>query len=146
MNAVTALDTVSRHVKLLVRAETMILEVRLRALAQRSVLFVTAGVIAAIGLAMLNVAAYVGLASVWGNAWAALALAAVDFVIAAALAFFAMRNLKASELETATELRDQALETLALDARMAAFAGSASLVILPMIVGLVRKFRKPKDA
>jgi len=146
MNAVTALDTVSRHVKLLVRAETMILEVRLRALAQRSILFVIAGVIAAIGLAMVNVAAYVALASVWGNAWAALALAATDFVIAAGLTFFAMRNLKASELETATGLRDQALETLALDARVAAFAGSASLVVLPMILGLARKFWKPKDA
>jgi hypothetical protein len=145
VSALTPLDAVTRHVRLLVRAETLILEVRLRALAQQSLLFATAGVIAAIGLAMLNVAAYVALEPLWGGLWTALAMAAADFIVAAVLAFVATRNPKAADLDMANQLRDQALETLALDARMAAFAGSASMVVLPMILGLIRRFRKPKE-
>jgi hypothetical protein len=145
VSALTPLDAVTRHVRLLVRAETLILEVRLRALAQQSLLFATAGVVAAIGLAMLNVAAYVALEPLWGGLWTALAMAAADFIVAAVLAFVATRNPKAADLDMANQLRDQALETLALDARMAAFAGSASMVVLPMILGLIRRFRKPKE-
>jgi hypothetical protein len=145
VSALTPLDAVTRHVKLLVRAETLILEVRLRALARQSLLFAAAGVVAAIGLAMFNVAAYVALEPLWGGVWTALAMAAADFLVAAVLAFVATRNLKGSDLDMANQLRDQALQTLALDARMAAFAGSASMVVLPMILGLIRRFRKPKE-
>jgi hypothetical protein len=148
------LNAFLRHLRALWRAESTIAEIKLGLLAKRSGLMALAGLIGAFGLAMLNVAAYFALAPVWGDVWALVAVAAADFVIAGILIVVANRQSKEPEIALAGELRDQAIEAIELDARIAVdevsgfvrrpvqFAGTASAALISIITAILRARRK----
>jgi len=108
-------DNVVRHLRVLWRAESIIADIRLHVLAARSRLVSLAGLIAVFGLVMLNVAGYLALGQLWGQAWAAVAMAGIDFVIAGLLVFVAIQSKPGRDLELAHEVRDMALSTLEND-------------------------------
>jgi hypothetical protein len=148
------LNAAMRHARALWRAETMIVEIKLGVFAKRAGLFAFAGLVGAFGFAFLNVAAYMALAPGWGDAAAMAIVAVADLVIAAILVFIAARHARDTELALAEELRDQAVEALELDARIAIddvrgfvrrpvqVAGSASAALIAIITAILRARRR----
>jgi hypothetical protein len=148
------LNAATRHLRALWRAERTIVEIKLGSFAKRAGLFVFAGLVGAFGLAFLNVAAYLALAPRYGDAWAMLIVAVVDLVLAGILGFLATRQSRDAEIALAGELRDQAVEALELDARIAIddvagfvrrpvqMAGSASAALIAIITAILRARRR----
>jgi hypothetical protein len=87
------IDDFVHSLVVLQKAETLIGRLWLNVLARRLGLFVFAGLVAAFGLAMTNVAAFYALQPSQGPVWAAAIVAAADFVLAATVAL-ASSNLK----------------------------------------------------
>lgn len=146
-----SLNAIFRHVRVLWRAETLIVEIKLRQALRRAGLMAFAGLIAVFGLAMLNVAAYFALAPLWGDAWAMFAVAVADFVIAGILVAMATGASASRDLEFATELRDQAIEGIEVETKVATdrlvhrpveFAGSMSSILLSLLTGFFRGRRQ----
>jgi hypothetical protein len=142
-----SLTAIFRHVRVLWRAETLIVEIKLRQAMRRAGLMAFAGLIAVFGLAMLNVAAYFALAPLWGDAWAMLAVAVADFVIAGVLIAMASSESSSRDLDFATELRDQAIEGIEVETKVATdrlvhrpveFAGSMSSILFSLLTGFLR--------
>jgi hypothetical protein len=154
VNTDESLSAFLRHLRALWRAETLIAEIKLGLLARRSGLMLFAGLIAAFGLAMLNVAVYLALAPAWGDVGAMVAVAIGDFVIAGLLFMTASRQTKDPEIALASELRDQAIEAIELDARIAVdevsgfvrrpvqVAGTASAALISIITAILRARRR----
>ncbi len=146
-------NSVMRHLRVLWRAEMMIVEIKLGAFAKRAGLFAFAGLLAAFGFAFLNIAAYLALAPESGDAAAMLIVAVADLLIAGVLAFVATRGTREAEIALAEELRDHAAEALELDARIAIdhvtgfvrrpvqLAGSASAALISIITAILRARR-----
>ena len=109
-----------RHLQALARAELIIAEIRLGTLLRKIGLVLFAGVVCIFGLAMLNAAAFRALVPIWGDVIALVAVAIGDFVIAGILVAIASRKAQSSDLELAGQLRDQAIDAIELDARIAA--------------------------
>jgi hypothetical protein len=154
LNSEDTLNSLVRHLRALWRAELLIAEIKLGLMARRSGLMLFAGLIGAFGLAMLNVAAYLALRPLWGDVWAMVAVAVVDFIIAGILVFVAMRQSREPEVALASELRDRAIEGIELDARLAVdevagfvrrpvqVAGSASAALISIITAILRARRR----
>lgn len=148
------LDAFQRHLRALLRAEMLLAEIKLGALARKSVLMIFAGLIAVFGLATLNFAAYRALVPLSGDVWALVAVAAGDFAIAVVLVLLASRKTISPELPLANELRNQAMAALELDARLARdeavelvrrpvrIAGSVSAMLASIIATLLRARRR----
>jgi hypothetical protein len=106
------MQTMLRDLRILWRAERIIAEAQLRLAARRTALAATAGLIAFIGLAMLNVTGFLALGPLWGAAWAAFALAVADLVIAAIVLAVALSARTGPEYDLAVELRDLSMADL----------------------------------
>ena len=150
MIAETEIAAIMRHLRVVWRAESLIIDMRLRAILRRTGFFAFAGLIAVFGLAMLNVAAYFALAPIWGDALAMLVVAVADFIIAGILIAIGSRGTSGIELTLAEELRDQAIEAIEIEARNVAeeisgavrrpaeIAGSAGAFLISLILGFLR--------
>jgi hypothetical protein len=147
------LDAMQRHLRTLWRAETLIAQIKLAALLKKSGLIAFAGLIAVFGMATLNVAAYRALTPVWGDVWALVAVAVGDFLIAGILVAIASHIAEGRELPLVNEMRDEAIEALELDARLAIdqvtgfvrrpvqLAGTATAAIASIIAALLGRRR-----
>jgi hypothetical protein len=148
-----------RHARVFWRAERVIAETRLRLVLRRALLFALAGLIAVIGLGMLNVAAFLLLRMYWGPVWAAFTVALGDFVIAALVALIALVSRPGAELASAVELRDAAVDGLEaelapLQERLGWFSRVARdpletmlpAILIPLITAIVRSLRRDKSA
>jgi hypothetical protein len=148
------LNAAMRHVRALWRAEMTIVEIKLGSFAKRAGLLAFAGLVGAFGLGFLNVAAYMALAPDWGDAGAMTIVAVADLLLAAILGFLATRHTRDAEIALAEELRDQAVEALELDARIAIddvtgfvrrpvqMAGSASAALIAIVTAIIRARRR----
>ena len=150
------MQLILRHLRVLLRAERIIAETRLRVLLRRSMLYAFAGLIAVFGLAMLNVAAYFFLRGLWGPIWAAFAAALGDFVIAMIVVLIALTVRPGAELPAAIELRDVSMQGLEaeigpLQDRFAWVTRAARdpfetvlPMLIPLITSILRGLRKNK--
>ncbi len=143
-----------RHFGALLRAESAITDARLRLLVRRFVLLGFAGLIAVFGLCMLNAAAFLALEALWGPIWAAVAAALADFAFAVAIAGIALALRSSSRLDTATELRQTAMDGLENElsdlswlsrrTMMTPLDVAVPAMILPLITVIIRGLRKKK--
>src|SRR4029077_15047877 len=85
------------------------------ALTRRLGLFALAGLIAMFGLGMINVAGFYALLESEGPVWAAGAVAAVDFVLAAIVILVSGRVKPDPEIDRAFDARKTAIESLRAD-------------------------------
>lgn len=157
MNTDEALNAFLRHLRALWHAEMVIAEIKLGVLLRKSGMLAFAGLVGAFGLAMLNVAVYLALAPLWGDVTAMVAVAVGDFAIAAILVLLARSGAKEPEIALASELRDQAVEAIELDARIAVdevagfvrrpvqMAGSASAALISIVTAILRARRRSRD-
>ena len=101
-----------RNMRIIWRAELLIIEAKLNVAAKRIGATAFAGLIFIFGLGMLNVAGFFALEEIWGPVYAALGVSIADFLIAALLILWASRLTTGPELELAREVRDAGLEEL----------------------------------
>ncbi|MTI01017.1 phage holin family protein [Roseibium sp. RKSG952] len=106
---------IGRNANIAFRAEKTISRRRFAVLRMQTGMLAAAGLLAGIGIIMLNVAVFFVIAEHVGNANAGLILAAGDFVIAVILVMVAMRMTAESELEPLVEVRDIAIADIEAD-------------------------------
>lgn len=140
-----------RRFHLLWRAETAVATARFHTLMRRSVLLALAALIAALGLCMLNIAAYFALQPFWGTVWAAVAVAAGDFLLAVIVALAAVATKQSNELNAAIELRQAAIDEFSgrgdRDQRLFGDARDSIdiallAVAIPLMTKIIRSLRK----
>lgn len=142
------MEPLSRSLKALARADMLIATIWLRAAIKRGVVLALAAVVAALGFAMLDVAGYFAFEPRLGPVWAALSVAACDFVVAALLAFFASLMRPGRDLDLALELHDHAVEHVSgLAAHPLQLAGRALIgpLVALLLRLLMRAASRPKD-
>jgi len=154
-------DGLLRNLKVLVRAERILADIRLRRAATRAGLVATAGLFAVIGLTLLGYAAFLALETVIGPVWAAVTLGAAALAVAAVLLLVAGSSEPGRDHAVALDLEAAALDALAADLRGAGadVRGLVGLVrnpldsalpglILPLATVLLKAFRRKggKDA
>ncbi len=144
------MEKLTRSLRALARADTLIATIWLTIAAKRGVLLALAALIAALGFGMLDLAGYFALEPHIGPLWAAASVAGADFVIAAILLLAASYVRPGRDLELALELRDNAIEQFA--AVTANPVDLASQALLGPLTGIVLRTlrsavgRAPKEA
>jgi len=111
------IDDFVRDLRVLQKADSLIVRIWLKFTLRRSGLFTFAGLIALFGLGMTNVAGLYALQASTGPAWAAALIAIGDFVIAAIIMLLGISSQPGSEIETGLDLRKMAIESIQADAR-----------------------------
>lgn len=109
------MNRISRNLSIIIRSERLIARRRIAVLRLQTGLMAAAGVVAGIGLIMLNVAAYLALAEKIPPSAAALTVAVVDLAIAAFLVSVASGTNAENEVAGVAEVRDLAMEDLEVE-------------------------------
>jgi len=110
------MNSLTRNLNILWRSERLLAEAEWRRSSRQITILVLAGVFGLLALIMLNVAGFYWLATTYGTAQAALAVAVADIVIAAILAVSAQSLKTAPETDMIREFRDSALAEIESDA------------------------------
>lgn len=149
-------ENVVKHLRVLWRTDRIIADLRMRHLLVGLGLRAFAALIAAFGLLMLEISAYFALVQIWSATYAAAALGAANFMIAAALFAFAARPPSGHELELATQIHDASVDALQIEARgLQAYVsgvihnplnGILPLMIVPLLSIIIKSLRKPTAA
>lgn len=106
------MNRISRNISIALRAERLIAQRHMAVLRNQTGLLAAACLVAAIGLIMVNVAAYFALVSSLSPQWSALIVAIANFLLAVLLASSA-KNMRADDdVQGATQVRDMAIEDL----------------------------------
>ncbi|OUS33652.1 hypothetical protein A9Q94_18720 [Rhodobacterales bacterium 56_14_T64] len=103
---------ISRNISIILRAERLIAQRHLAILRRQTGLMAAAGLVAGLGIIMLNMAGYLALSNVVSPALAALIVAAVNLVLAGILASLAGNANAEAETAPVAEVRDLAMEDL----------------------------------
>lgn len=106
------MNRISRNISIALRAERLIAQRHMAVLRNQTGLLAAAGLVAGIGLIMVNVAAYFALSNSLSPEWAALIVAVANFLLAVLLAMSANRMSADEDVQGATEVRDMAIEDL----------------------------------
>ena len=110
------MNSLTRNLNILWRSERLIAEAEWRRSSRQITILVLAGVFGLLALIMLNVAGFYWLATTYGTAQAALAVAVADIVIAAILAVSVQSLKTAPETDMIREFRDSALAEIEAEA------------------------------
>ena len=111
------LRRVAFNVRIAARSRAIAAEIRLGHVLARSALLAAAVAIFIFGLLMFNLALYFALEKAWGSIWAAVALGAVNLLVAAGFAVLAFRVRPPPELAAAREIGEMASEAALADVR-----------------------------
>ncbi len=106
------MESIVRTMRIIWRAELLIIEAKLNVATKRIGATAFAGLIFVFGLAMLNVAGFFALEEAWGPIYAALGVAIADFLVAVLLLLWASRLTTGPELDLARDVRDAGLQEL----------------------------------
>ncbi len=106
------MSRISRNLSIILRSERLMAQRRIAVLRRQTAFMAAAGVVAGLGLIMLNVAAYLALSTWTSPAIGALIVAAVNLGLAAVLVSIASNVNLDAELAPVAEVRDIALEDL----------------------------------
>lgn len=109
------MSRISRNLSLLYRSERLIARRRLAVFQKQTAMMICAGLMAAIGVIMLNVAAYLALSGAMAP-WAAAGIVAmVNLVLAGGIAAIASATSAEDGLQPVLEMRDLAIAELEAD-------------------------------
>jgi len=107
------IDGFIRNARVLMRAEAIVAEIKLRQAFSSLALVIVAGVIGLFGLGMLNVAGFFYFSTLWGPVGGAGCVAGIDFVLAFLLLAGAGRAAGSGrDLELALQIRQSAMDGL----------------------------------
>lgn len=113
------MNRISRNISIIVRAERLIAQRRMSAIMRQTGFLAAAGIAAAIGLVLLNFAAYTALSETMNPALAALLIALGNFFIAIILILMGNKSNVESEISAVNEVRDIAMEDLEAEINLA---------------------------
>jgi hypothetical protein len=152
------IDSLTRNLRVLWRAEKIMADIQLQHLLMRVVLFAVAALVAVMGLLMAELALFWVLKDMWSAIMAAAALAGANFALALVLVVIALWRKPGRELEMAREVQTTAIQGLQADAQaiqgeVASFAGAfrnplesvVPALIVPLATILLKNIRKWKD-
>ena len=111
------IDSIVANLRALLRAHSIIYEIKARHFVARSGVTGFAVVIGAFGVVMLGLAAFFALEQLWGPIWAAVAIGISACAVALILIFIAGHLKAGRDLELAHEVRRSAVEGLLNDGR-----------------------------
>lgn len=126
-------DRLTRNLRVLLRANGIMAELRLRAVIARASLNILAGLVACFGLLMLDIAFFFLLEDLWGRIWAATTIGLGNLALALLLVLLAAFFHPGREMELAREVHDTAMQAVLDDVRQA-----------PLLAGGL--FKNPLDA
>lgn len=106
------MNRISRNISIAFRSERLIAQRKMEVIRTQTGFMAAAGLVAGIGLIMINVAAYFALTTKLSPQSAALIVALVNFALAVLLGVYASRINADSDVQGATEMRDLAIEDL----------------------------------
>ncbi len=110
-------DRLIRDFQVLQKIDSLIGRIWLAAMARRFGLLAFATLIAAFGLGMANVAAFLALQPPVGPVWAAVIVATFDLVLAAVVLLVSSKAGPGPEMQMAFDMRKVAIEAIQVDAR-----------------------------
>ncbi|SMP10122.1 phage holin family protein [Shimia sagamensis] len=114
-------NRISRNISIILRSERLIAQRHLAVLRRQTGLMAMALVVSAVGLVMLNVAAFFALQEVMTAAAAALIVGVVNFLLAGLFVLLASSKSSIEEdINAVSEVRDMAIEDLEAEVRQAA--------------------------
>jgi hypothetical protein len=114
------MNRITRNLTILYRSERLIAKRQLAVLRRQTGLMAAAGLVAGLGIIMLNLSAYLALAQSYSQPTAALMVALANLVFAGLLIVYAQNQSAEREIEPVTEVRDMALEDLESEAQAVA--------------------------
>jgi hypothetical protein len=149
------LRRLAHDLPLYMRATSLSAEIRFRLYGRKTFMMALALAVAVIGGVMLNIAAFRALELVWGPVWTPLALAGINFAMAALFLVWAAFDHGGRDLALADEMRKTASAALEDDLKAAADsygwlgglpsrdAARLMMPILSTIMGSMRRRQKP---
>ncbi|WP_417434279.1 hypothetical protein [Hoeflea sp.] len=155
-----SIHTLARTLRLYLRSELLVGEIRLKAQARKLSLLIFAALIGLMAFVFLNIAAYQWLLAGWGPIKTPFILAVANIVLAVILVIIAAYTRPGPELAAASDLRDLTSATLENELKsnpavnaigsMAGIDGlkgwdSASFLV-PFITAIIRSLRRRKAA
>jgi hypothetical protein len=111
------IDNLVRDLQVLWKAESLIGKIRLDVIVRRIGLFAFAGLIAAFGLGMANVAGFHAMQETFGPVWAAMIVAVSDLVLAIVVMLLGRSIGPGPEMEMVLDVRRTAIEAIETDTR-----------------------------
>lgn len=108
-------DGLARNLRALFKADTAIADIRMQHLLVSFGLKAVAALVALFGLLLVELAAYFALVQTWTVIHSALALAAINFLMAGAVLIIAVKRPLSRELDLAHEVHDAAIRNLQAD-------------------------------
>lgn len=112
-----SIDRLLQNLRVLLRANGITNEIRIRHVLARTSLHILAGLAGCFGLLMLDVAAFFALAGQYGQVQAALIIGVANLVVAGVIFFVSTRINPGRELALAKEIQDMALAVVMQDAK-----------------------------
>lgn len=120
------MNRIARNISIVLRSERLIAQRHLAILRRQTGLMAAAGIAAAVGLVMLNAAAFFALSETLTKSTAALIVALVNVALAILLAMVANKSEVGEETAAVAEVRDMAIEDIEAELRGAAEEAKAA--------------------
>lgn len=152
----TTLNTLSRHVRLIIRGEMLAVQAKLAFTLRRSLFAAFALLFAGLGLVFVNIGLFAYLTPLWGPVWTPMGLGLINIALAMLALVIAAMLKPGPELALAEEIRNMAGESLEADIRSASLGqmlggglerGAMAGLLLPAvtsIIGALAKRRRDK--
>lgn len=154
------LHSLARTLRLYMRSELLIGEIRLKAQMRKFSLMMLAALVGLMALVFLNIGAYQMLLAGWGPIWTPFILAATNILLAIILLVSAALTRPGPDLVAARELRDLTSETLESElksnpaaAALGSMAGLNGLgswdsarFLVPIISAIIRSLKRRKPS
>jgi hypothetical protein len=141
------METLIRNLKILLKSDRMLAEIKLKLVAQKIVLFVLAGLAVLFALGMLNLSVFFAIQETLGPAIAALLVSLGNLLLAGILLLVVQRLDTGPEAKLVEEVREMALADIEAEAK--AFQSQLRLVrdeIADMRSGITKLVKNPMEA
>lgn len=149
------LETIARHLRVLLRADAIIADMQFRSRASQAVFGGAAILVALFGLVMFGIAGFFALEVIWGPAWAAAAIGLIFMVIALILVAIGNSRKPGRELDLAMDVHKAALDALISEAKGAGedlsslsslmkhpFESALPSLVVPLATIILKSLRK----
>lgn len=145
-------NSLSRHIRLVLRGELLLLQAKLAFALKRSAILGLALLFAGLGLVFINIGVFAWLSPLWGPVWTPVGLGLINLALAAAALAIAAVVKPGPDMALAEEIRVMAAESMEAEIRSAPLmgglgGGSMAGLVLPAIstiIGAMAKRRKDK--
>lgn len=131
------LNNLSRHIRLIIRGELLLVQAKMAFAMRRSVFVAFALLFAGLGLVFLNMGLFAWLSPLWGPVWTPVGLGLINVALAAAALALAAFMKPGPEMALAEEIRNMAAESIETEIRATPLMGSLVGAERTAVAGLI---------